>query len=132
MTRDFYAALRDVLEDNDLLDSCFVLGPRQAKQYFKKAAKVSIGGQDLPQAIAAGEDVAKHYFLFGVAATIDESLVQLAQEHRVTVVPAINTFRYPAESHREQAGQDAARLLALGVTHFQIDSMYHDAFAEKQ
>ena len=40
--------------------------------------------------------------------------------------PAINTFRYPKEGHRELARKDIERLVSAGVDGFQIDSIYFD------
>ena len=92
----------------------------------------TIGGKELRAAIADGEDVTKRYFLFGIAARIDASIVRLAQEHHVMVVTAINTFRYDARQHREKAAADIKRLRELGVTQFQIDSVYDDAFGSEK
>ena len=128
----FYLTLRKVLDKNGLLESCYVLGPEQAKRYFRDAAKVSIGGNQLRAAIANKENVAESYFLFGIAAKMDEAIVRLAQQHHVAVVPAINTFRYDAAQHREEAAQDIKRLRDLGVTQFQIDSIYDDEFLRRR
>jgi len=55
---------------------------------------------------------------------IDESVVALADRHAVTVVPSVNVFHYPVGQHLELAAADLRRLRQLGVTYFQIDSMY--------
>ena len=126
----FYVNLRNVLSENDLLDSCYVLGSSEAKQYFKNDASVSINGQELRAVVDKG-NVPRRCFLFGIAAKIDKSLIKLANQHEVTVVPAINTFRYEAARHHEQAASDIQRLRALGVSHFQIDSIYGESFGKE-
>ncbi len=64
------------------------------------------------------------YFLFAHAAQIDADVVALCRKHGVAVVPSINTFHYLTGSHLEQAAADIRRLKKLGVSEFQIDSVY--------
>jgi len=78
----------------------------------------------LQAAVAKGEDVARRYFLFASGKEVDAEAIDLARSHGVLVVAAINTFHYPAEKNLELAAAEIARLKKLGVTHFQIDSVY--------
>lgn len=127
---EFFAAMERILRENDLLDSALVIGTQQSKQYFAGKAKVGIGIEALRVAIAEEADVAKKYCLFAHGKDLDESIVALADQHGVTVVPSVNVFHYPAGEHLERAAADLRRLKQLGVTHFQIDSVYETFLRE--
>jgi glycerophosphoryl diester phosphodiesterase len=128
----FYENLADLLARHNLLDTAYLLGGRNATTLpLSRTAKASIHAAGLAQALAAGEDVASRYYLFELASAITPETVALCRQARVPCVAAINTFRYTMAKRDEWEGpkQDAARLLALGVTHFQIDSRYGSLFA---
>lgn len=80
----------------------------------------------LAAAVQRGEPVAQRYFLFEIASVMNEESVALARKHGVMPVAAINTFRYKQAGVDDHQGAqaDATRLLALGVRHFQLDSIY--------
>jgi glycerophosphoryl diester phosphodiesterase/cephalosporin-C deacetylase-like acetyl esterase len=124
----FYAAVERTLIENNLLESAYLIGSDAAEQHLGHRLKTSTNGPSLRAAIARGEEVGSKYFLFGVAAGIDQATVQLAQQHHVDVVPAVNTFRYSGANPRQQAAEDIKRLRALGVARFQIDSVYESLF----
>ncbi len=120
----YFAAMLDVLEKNDLLESAYVIGSDQSRDVFLDKAKIGTNLEKLKAAVARGEDVGSRYFLFAHAAPIDADTVEYCREHGVTVVPSINTFHYPAKEHMQRAAEDIQRLKDLGITHFQIDSVY--------
>ncbi|MDG2382553.1 MAG: glycerophosphodiester phosphodiesterase family protein [Pirellulaceae bacterium] len=120
----FSQQLESILKDCDLLNSAYVLGADRSKQALHRKAKVSINRVNLRKAIKNGEPVDQLYFLFELGAKLDKEIIDLARQHQVVVVAAINTFRYPPEQHRRLAAEDIRRLKKLGVTHFQIDSVY--------
>ena len=122
----FYQAMLDVLEKNDLLESAFVIGNDESRALLLGKAKVGTRAEALRAAIARGEDVAGRYFLFAHAAGFDPETIDLCRRHGVVAVPSINTFHYPVDKHKERAAADIERLKKLGVTHFQIDSVYED------
>lgn len=124
---EFFDALEKSLRDNDLLATAFVIGTRQSKDRFRDKAKIGANRRELQAAIDRGEDVSKRYFLFEHGRTLDEQTLELARRHGVAVVPSINTFHYLAGKHEELAAADIKRLKTLGVTHFQIDSVYEAA-----
>jgi hypothetical protein len=126
----FFASMIDTLRANRLLDSALVIGTDQSRSVFLDKAKVGVNRDKLTAAIARGEDVAKRYFLFAHAAAVDAEVVELCRRHGMLVVPSINTFHYPPDRHLELAAADIARLKRLGVTHFQIDSVYEKFCAE--
>lgn len=122
----FFASMLDTLRENDLLDSALVIGSDQSRVVFLDKARIGVNRQKLTAAIERGEDVAKRYFLFAHAKGIDAELVALCNRHGVLIVPSINVFHYPPDKHMERAAEDIARLKELGITHFQIDSVYEE------
>ena len=121
---EFFASMIDSMHENDLLETAFVIGSDQSRALFLDQAKIGLNREKLTAAIERGEDVAKRYYLFAHAKGIDDDTVELCRQHGVIVVPSINTFHYPADKHMERAAADIARLKKLGVTCFQIDSVY--------
>ena len=74
-----------------------------------------------------GENVdLKGTFWFGLPRDLSSADVARLKACGAYVFPAINTFRYPKEGHRELARKDIERLVSAGVDGFQIDSIYSD------
>ena len=74
-----------------------------------------------------GENVdLKGTFWFGLPRDLSSTDVARLKACGAYVFPAINTFRYPKEGHRELAQNDIKRLVSDGVDGFQIDSIYSD------
>jgi glycerophosphoryl diester phosphodiesterase len=127
----FYENLATLLARHNLLQTAYLLGGRNAATLpITRNAKASINAAGLAEALAAGEDTASRYYLFELASAITPATVALCRKANVPCVAAINTFRYTMAKRDEWAGprEDAARLLALGVTRFQIDSRYGSLF----
>jgi hypothetical protein len=82
--------------------------------------------------VLAGERIAlEGHFWFGLPERLPSDAVPVLQHAGALVVPAINTFRYPAhppQAHRDLARQDVARLRAAKVDAYQIDAVYRDLF----
>jgi glycerophosphoryl diester phosphodiesterase len=122
----FFKSLINSLEENELLDSTYVIGTDQARKVFLGRAKIGVNPQKLVDHVAGGEDVKRRYFLFGHSRDFESEAIELARSRDVDVVPAINTFHYPAATHLEGATADIERLKKLGIDCFQIDSVYED------
>ena len=120
----FFEQMEQILNENQLLDSAFIIGTEQSKQHFLGKAKIGINLTQLQAKIAAGEEVARHYVVFAHGKDLTDEAVALANSHQVAVVPSINIFHYPLGSHLAAAAADLLRLRNLGVTYFQIDSVY--------
>ena len=74
-----------------------------------------------------GENVdLKGTFWFGLPRDLASADVARLEAAGAYVFPAINTFRYPEDGHRELARKDIERLLSAGVDGLQIDSIYLD------
>ncbi len=65
-------------------------------------------------------------FWFGLPRNLSSADVARLKACGAYVFPAINTFRYPKEGHRELARKDIERLVSAGVDGLQIDSIYFD------
>jgi glycerophosphoryl diester phosphodiesterase len=126
----FYMELERQLASADLLESAYVIGLESAHRHFKGKARVSITDKKLREAVAAGEEVGRLYFLFEWGKNLTPEMVRFAQQHKVPVVPSINTFHYGGnlQESLRLGSADVNRLIPLGVTEFQIDSVYEPAF----
>jgi len=120
----FFDSLVATLEQNDLLDSAYVIGTEQSRKLLLDRAKIGINPRKLVDHISGGEDVGRRYFLFAHAKDFEQEAIELARSRGVDVVPSINTFHYPEQTNMQDAAADIIRLQKLGVTRFQIDSVY--------
>ena len=126
----FYEEMERELKRTGLLESTYLIGLESSRRHFHGKARVSLNSAQLKDAVAKGEDVARLYFLFEWGKTLTEEQVKFANQHKVPVVPSVNTFHYGqnlAESVK-LGSADIKRLMAMGVTQFQIDSIYEPAF----
>jgi glycerophosphoryl diester phosphodiesterase len=126
----FYRELESALRDNSLLESAYFLCPPGIPERFRGKARLSSNALRLREMAAQGAPVERLYFLFEQG-NMKEEDVRWAQARGIPVVPAINTFRYEGERPMERALADIRRLLGLGVTDFQIDSIYETAFPRR-
>jgi len=121
----FYQALEKVFRDNGLLDSVFMISDRpEPRAYFKGKLRVAVATAELQTAMRAKEDTGRLYFLFEHAAQLDANAIELARRAGVPAVVSINVGHYPGRDHLKAAHADIARLRDLGLTYFQIDSIY--------
>ncbi len=74
----------------------------------------------------------RNKFWFGLPHQLPSAMVKPLQQDGAYVIPAINTFRYPADGHYELARKDIRRLNEAGVDGYQIDSVYRPLFLEKK
>jgi len=70
-------------------------------------------------------------YWFGLPHQVSDDTVKRLRQNGAYVIPAINTFRYPADNHYELARQDIKRLTRAGVEGFQIDSVYRPLFSQE-
>lgn len=126
----FYEKIEKILRNNNLLSSTYILSSSQAKNYFKGKAFLSIGFEALLEAAEAGEPVSSRYYLFELGSNLDKEKVSKANELDVRVVAAINEFRYVQanEDSWGRAKKDICRLIRMGVSYYQIDSIYEPLF----
>ncbi|MDZ7717199.1 MAG: glycerophosphodiester phosphodiesterase family protein [Balneolaceae bacterium] len=127
---DYYKKIEQILDRYDLLSDTFVLSGSEAQAYFKNKVSLSADFEKLIEERNNGVDVKHVYHLFDLGSNLDESMIKKANELGVTVVAAINVFRYRQAGTDvwEGARQDVDRLMVLGVRYYQIDSFYEPLF----
>lgn len=123
-TRAHFEHMENVLRENELLESAIFISNDEARQYFKGKTRVSLNRAQLQDALRRNEPVSQLYVLFFHGRDFSPEDVELCRRTGVPAIPSINIFHYPQGDHMAQARHDIERLRKLGVTHFQIDSVY--------
>ncbi|MCA9216456.1 MAG: hypothetical protein KDB27_25480 [Planctomycetales bacterium] len=128
---------RDFLESIDALIVRFKLenasisfsGSDQARMHLKHVRFTPT--DDEMRRLRAGESIdLSNRFWFGLPSRLLDDDITKLHKARALIIPAINTFRYPADKHKELARRDVERLTKAGVHGFQIDSVYFDLFTK--
>ncbi len=129
--KEFYARLLKHIVAAKIPTPIYSLGGPRVWPLFDGAVTVSINAQELAAQRDEAAMLAQRHFLFDLASTLDEPTLNLARSLHVPAVAAINTFRYTMAKRDEESGpaEDAKKLIALGVTAFQIDSRYRKLFS---
>ena len=121
----YFEGVRRVLDENNLLDTAYVINTQHAERWLRAGARVGVPLADVEAAAKRGEDVVRSYFVFEHGRDLDGDKVRRGQELGVPVVPTINIFHYADRpDHMREAEADVGRMLDLGVEEFQIDSPY--------
>jgi glycerophosphoryl diester phosphodiesterase len=119
---EFYSAIGDSLRRHRLTDSAWLLSGERSRSHFEGVIKTSVNARELDAASP------ERHYLFELASAIDEPLLARVRAKGLIAVAAVNTFRYRGQP-ADAPAKDIARLRALGVRHFQIDSIYSPLFA---
>lgn len=120
----FYQSMERSLQQNGLLKGAFFIGTEESQKRFFGKARVSATREGLQAALRRSETVSDKYFLFEHGRTLDEQGLRLAADAKVPAVVSINIFHYEPAKHMQDAQADIERLRSLGMTYFQIDSVY--------
>ena len=123
-SEQFFAEMERALRKNDLLASAMFIGTDQSRERFHGKAIVGVTREQLQAFLAKGEKTKGLYFLFEHGRTLDEAGLRLAAKAGVPAVVSINIFHYEGMDHWKAARADVERLRRLGMTYFQIDSIY--------
>lgn len=126
----FYQRLLRHMTDGKIPGPIWSLGGARVRPLFDGKVMVSANRKSLLAAAEAGEPVAERYFLFELGSVLDKEAFDLSRKLNVAPVAAINTFRYTMAKRDEWEGpkEDIARLRALEVKHYQVDSRYEPLF----
>ena len=122
----YFRRLEEIMERYNLFDGAYFID-MDAREFFWGRSKFSFGMGEIPRIqalLSQGEDVVCHYFLFSTSTFLTSDAVKWAQQNNITVVAAVNIFRYRFENHWQGAKRDIEFLKALGVREYQIDSHY--------
>jgi glycerophosphoryl diester phosphodiesterase len=126
--KEFYDLLNEALTKNGLLKSTYILSGEDAEKAFRGSGPLAAAdGDALKAALARGEKISEFYYLFEGADKIQDDAIKIAKEHQIDAVAAVNAFHYKGQDGMKMAEADIRRALGLGVTTFQIDSMYQSA-----
>jgi len=128
---DFFNRINNLIDAYGLENSCVVInGNDRIQEGFRDRARLRIE-DDLFERIQSGESVdLSGYFWFAMRKDLPDDSVKRMQDLGALVIPAMNTFRYPAHAFMEMARRDVHDCLALAVDGFQIDSVYTEFFTE--
>ncbi len=134
---EFFEQIEQALREHNLLGDVplYVIGTSQSKAFFRGrgGAKIGANRTRIREALEAGEDVEAGMFLFEHGRDLDEETVRWCQSLGVDVVPSVNLFHYNGlDDPMGTARSDLERLRALGVTMFQIDSIYDSWLLESR
>lgn len=127
----FFDRINRAIDANGLRNSCVVInGNDRIQEGLRDRARLRIE-DDLFERIHAGESIdLSGYFWFAMRKDLPDDSVKRMQDLGALVIPAMNTFRYPAHAFMEMARRDVHDCLALDVDGFQIDSVYTEFFTE--
>jgi len=121
----YYESMEQTLKKNGLLKNALFIGTSETRDHFKGKALISISEGELVKRLDSGENLSKTYFLFEHGTTLNEKSMGLAKRAGIPVVVSINEYHYAAKPDPMAAAHaDVERARQLGVTYFQIDSLY--------
>jgi len=111
--------------------SITINGDPELCKHLKKIALLTVTQDEFKKVRQGLSCDLRNKFWFGLPPGLPSEMVKLLQRNGAYVIPAINTFRYPEQGHYELARKDIQRLNEAGVDGYQIDSVYHPLFFEK-
>lgn len=141
-TAGFCEKVEAILRKYDMLESCYIIGTRDAMDHF--AGKALVGAKEglLKAKLQSDPEAKTKYFLFGEGSMTDAS-IKWALAQGLKVVSSINVYHYydaktmTGKSREElqaiifaAARRDIERHKAAGVTEFQIDSEFDGWFGK--
>ena len=112
--------------------SITINGDPDLRRHLKEIALLTVTQDEFKKVRQGLSCDLRNKFWFGLPPGLSSEMVKPLQLNGAYVIPAINTFRYPAERHYELARKDIQRLSDAGVDGFQIDSDYKPLFLEKR
>jgi len=129
----FFQRIGELLEKSGLTRTAITLsGHPLARKHLAGKVLFGVTKEEFLK-VRDGESIPlKRKFWFSIPERLPSEMVPKLQQNGALVIPAINTFRYPAHAHLELAREDVERLLEAGVDGFQIDSVYEDLFAGRR
>lgn len=123
-TQAFLEEIDRLIVKHGLQHATISISGSTAARRFLKHVRFTPTKEEMDR-LRAGEILElRHRFWFGLPQQLQPQDVTRLKSSGALILPAINTFRYPADSHAELAKSDIERLIKEGVDGFQIDSMY--------
>ncbi|MBT3603659.1 MAG: glycerophosphodiester phosphodiesterase family protein [Candidatus Latescibacteria bacterium] len=132
-SEQFFQRISDLLQVHNLTRTTVTIsGHHLTQKHLVGKVLFRVTNEEFKKVQDGASVPLNHKFWFGLPEALPSEMVSKLQQNGALVMPAINTFRYPAHADRELAHQDIERLLNAGVDGFQIDSIYEDLFAKKK
>lgn len=121
----YYGRVLEALEKHGLVQSTITISSRPSvREFFQDKIWLRV--------LEVGEPLSTGQYAFDRASVFDATTIADLKSRGLWVVPALNTFHYPPETHMEDAERDARRLLEEGADGFQIDSVYQHFFGLRE
>jgi glycerophosphoryl diester phosphodiesterase len=131
-SRDFLEVIDVLLVEHELHDSTISISGSNVARRFLKHVRFTPTEEEMRR-LRMGETLdLSHRFWFGIPQRLQPGDVGKLKSAGALIIPAINTFRYPANRHFELARDDIKRLTEEGVDGFQIDSIYFSLFSNEE
>ena len=127
-SHEFLERIDQLLVEHRLSKSAISISGSDTARRFLKHVRFTPTNEEMRR-LRAGETLdLSHRFWFGIPKQLQPGDIGNLKSAGALIIPAINTFRYPAEGHFELARDDIKRLTEEGVDGFQIDSIYFPSF----
>ena len=131
-SREFLEVIDQLIVKHELHDSAISISGSDAARRFLKHIRFTPTDDEMRR-LRTGETLdLSHRFWFGLPQQLQPGDVSKMKSAGALIIPAINTFRYPASRHFELARDDIKRLTEEGVDGFQIDSIYFPLFSNEE
>ncbi|MEM7234834.1 MAG: glycerophosphodiester phosphodiesterase family protein [Planctomycetota bacterium] len=130
---EFFRTVAELVQKHELESSAMTINSDPAlREAFRDVVMLTVTGEEFRR-VESGDSVdLTGTYWFGLPHRVPDEMIRRLRESGAYVVPAINTFRYSKDDHRNEAEKDIERLLRAGVEGFQIDSVYWEIFAYRR
>ncbi len=126
---EFYERIDASLHAHGMAREVWAIGTHRSKEALRDTVRTAVSVRQIKRGERPLESITETEFIFGHGTELDDSFVSDALGRGLALVPSINHFHYlPRLDTAAPAGSDILRLLALGVTVFQIDSDFDRFF----
>lgn len=120
-----FSELIAMLDRYRLKETALMIGTDESTAFFTGKVRLSCSRKQLEENMRKPGYRPDHYYLFERPANLTREDMAWAQKHNIRVVAAINKFHYRKSADMmADAKKDCGRMLAYGVTGFQIDSEF--------
>lgn len=120
-----FSGLTVLLDRYHLRESAIMIGTDESTGFFTGKVRLSCSRKQLEENMKKPGYRPDHYYLFERPASLTREDVAWARKHNIRVVAAINKYHYRKSADMmADAKRDCERMLAYGVTEFQIDSEF--------
>lgn len=128
----FFQKIVTLIKKHGYENSCITInGDPDLREHLKEIALLTVTQDEFKKVRQGLSCDLRNKFWFGLPPGLPSEMVKPLQQNGAYVIPAVNTFRYPEQGHYELARKDIQRLNEAGVDGYQIDSVYHPLFLEK-